>query len=132
MVPVEKILAFPLIENSTGNIKFLETLPVLKERLLAKYLPCPEILDMPRMEFKITGRFEDALSRQVAEAMDIFYSRDRILNSKSEYIKNCISRLTLNETEWERKERERREEADELIKKDEIEKFKKDILERQR
>ena len=69
-----------------------------------------DFLDMPRMEFKITGRYKDALSRQVA--MEIFYSRDHILNSKSEYIKNCINRLTVNKPEWERKERE---EADEII-----------------
>ena len=64
--------------------------------------------------------------------MEIFYSRDHILNSKSEYIKNCINRLTVNEPELERKERERREEADDLIEKDKIEKFKKDILEGRR
>ena len=51
---------------------------------------------MPRKDFKITGRFKDALSRQVGEAMDgqhIFYSKDNILNSR--YANNCIHSLTV-------------------------------------
>ena len=88
----------------------------------------PEMIDMPRIEFRISGRFKDALSRQVSEAMDIYFTKDNILNSKSEYVKNCISRLTVGEQDWERKERERQEELDELVEKDEVEKFKQDIL----
>ena len=60
--------------------------------------------------------------------MDIYFTKDNILNSKSEYVKNCISRLTVGEQDWERKERERQEELDELVEKDEVEKFKQDIL----
>ena len=72
----------------------------------------------------------NALSRQVSEAMNIFFTEDNILNSKS--VRNCISRLTVGEQDWERKERERQEELDELVEKDEVEKFKQDILKKRK
>jgi hypothetical protein len=64
----------------------------------------------PKMAFKITGMFRDCLSRQIGEALKIHYSRDRILNSKNEYMGNCISRLTVEEDAWERRDRCRQEE----------------------
>jgi hypothetical protein len=37
----------------------------------------------------------------------MYYSPDNnILNSKWEYLYNCIARLTIEETPWEKKERE--------------------------
>ena len=59
--------------------------------------------------------YADCLSRQVGEALKIFYSKDRLLNSKSEYVQNCLARITVNEANWERKERERREEEEEKL-----------------
>ena len=45
------------------------------------------------MDFSITSRYKDCLSRQIAEALQINYTRDIILNSKGEYLSNTISRL---------------------------------------
>ena len=91
-----------------------------------------DMIDKPRVEFRMSGRFKDALSRQVSEAMDIYHTTDNILNSKSEYINNCISRLTVNEQDWERKVREKQEEQDELEEMEKVEDFKNLILERRK
>ena len=69
------------------------------------------------MEFKITAMYKDCLSRQIGEALRINYSKDRILNSKGEYLSNCISRLTVEEDAWERRERSRQEEESERLEK---------------
>ena len=76
------------------------------------------------MSVKIVSMYKDALSRQVGEAMRIYFSTDVLLNSKSEYLTNCVSRLTISETEWEKKERERQEEMEENIEKVKVEKFR--------
>ena len=47
-----------------------------------------------------------------------------LLNSKSEYVQNCISRIAVSEETWERKERERREEEEEKQEKENLERFK--------
>ena len=65
---------------------------------------------MPMFQFRVVQRFLDCLSRQVGEALAIFSSKDNLRNSKKEYLQNCISRITVCEDTWERKERERREE----------------------
>ena len=77
------------------------------------------------MTFTVLALFKDALSRQISEAIRIHYSVDNILNSKSEYMSNKISRLTIEEDAWERKERSRLEEEEEKVAKEEVEKFKK-------
>ena len=92
----------------------------------------PDDLDMPVIKFRITGMFRDALSRQVREAMSIFYSKDELLNSKSEYVNNCISRVSVPESDWERKERFRNEEEEELREREAVNTFKEDILRRRR
>ena len=48
--------------------------------------------------------------RLIGEALRINYSKDVILNSKGEYMTNTISRLSIEEDAWERKERSRAEE----------------------
>ena len=73
--------------------------------------PCEPI--QPPFSIKILKRYRDCLSRQIGEALQIFYSNDHLLNSKSEYVQNCISRIAVSEETWERKERERREEEEE-------------------
>ena len=87
---------------------------------------------MPVIKFRITGMFRDALSRQVREAMSIFYSKDELLNSKSEYVNNCISRVSVPESDWERKERFRNEDEEELREREAVNAFKEDILRRRR
>jgi hypothetical protein len=70
----------------------------------------PENNILPPFRFKIVQQYRYCLSRQIGEAMRIFYSKDILLNSKNEYLQNCINRITINEESWERKTRERREE----------------------
>ena len=78
-------------------------------------LPSP-----PQMDFGITSRYKDCLSRQIGEALRFNYSKDVILNSKGEYLSNTISRLFIEEDAWERRERSRvEEEQDKLIKEEE-------------
>ena len=78
----------------------------------------------PSFTFSIRSIFKDALSRQTAEAIAIMASHDQLLNSKNEYVTNCISRVTVSESTFERKERERKEEETEKKEKEEIEQFK--------
>ena len=44
----------------------------------------PEETTQPESRFKIKAAYKDCLSRQVAEAIHIHYSRDELLNSKKE------------------------------------------------
>ena len=67
-----------------------------------------DLVEPSPFTFRVTSMFKDCLSRQIGEALRIFFSQDTILNSKSEYLDNCITRLTVEESQWERKERERR------------------------
>ena len=90
----------------------------------------PDMASPPPFQFKILTRYKDALSRQIGEALKIFYSEDKILNSKSEYLDNCISRLSIEETPWEKKEREKQEDEQDWIDKEEVEKFRKEVEER--
>ena len=64
----------------------------------------------------------------MAEAIRIQHTKDNILNSKCEYLQNCITRLTVNEEVWERKERERREEETEREDTVNLERFKREKL----
>ena len=85
----------------------------------------PEQDTPPIMDFKITSMYKDCLSRQIGEALKINFSKDNILNSKGEYLSNCISRLTVEEDAWERRERSRQEEESENLEKAEVEAFMK-------
>ena len=71
----------------------------------------PSLPSPPKMEFSITSRFRDCLSRQIGEALRINYSKDNLLNSKAEYMANSLTRLTIKEDPWELKERTRKEEV---------------------
>jgi hypothetical protein len=84
----------------------------------------PSLPNPPKMGFKITGRFKDCLSRQVSEALKISWSKDSILNSKAEYGHNTVSRLSVVEDVWERRDRERLEEEQEEIRKELVAKFR--------
>ena len=50
---------------------------------------------MPRFTFTVFQSFKDCLSRQVAEAIQIHYIKDEILNSKNEYNTNHLSRVVV-------------------------------------
>ena len=85
----------------------------------------PSLPSPPRMNFSITAQYRDCLSRQIGEALRINYTKDNILNSKSEYMSNTVSRLTIEEDAWERKQRSRKEEEDEEMNKRKVEEFMK-------
>ena len=78
----------------------------------------------PEFRFKIVGNFKDALSRQVAEAVMIHYSKDILLNSKNEYNTNCLARVKVDESRYEQKNRERMEALEEAKEKEAWAKFK--------
>jgi hypothetical protein len=64
------------------------------------------------------------LSRQVAEAIRILDTKDQILNSKNEYMANCLTRICVEEERYERKKRERQEEELEEEEKQRLLSFK--------
>jgi hypothetical protein len=74
--------------------------------------------------FKIRKQYTDCLSRQVGEAIAILLSKDQLLNSKNEYVQNCISRITIQEDSLERKQRIIREEAEEKKEETALAEFK--------
>jgi hypothetical protein len=49
--------------------------------------------ETPHFTFTILQSFRDCLSRQVAEATRIHYSKDTLLNSKNEYGSNHLARV---------------------------------------
>jgi hypothetical protein len=84
----------------------------------------PAARKRPEFEFSILGVYRDCLSRQVAEALRIFYSDAHLLNSKNEYLANCLTRITVDEDKYERKKRERLEDLKKMEEKNKIEEFR--------
>jgi hypothetical protein len=85
----------------------------------------PSLPNPPEMQFSVTGMFRDCLSRQISEALRINLSKDVLLNSKGEYGNNSVSRLTVQEDVWDRRERDRlEEEQEEELNKKQVEEFK--------
>jgi hypothetical protein len=72
----------------------------------------PDLDTAPQFRIKILRQYRDCLSRQVGEAIAILLSPDALLNSKNEYIQNCISRITVEEDQFARKKRLIEEEAE--------------------
>ena len=64
------------------------------------------------------------MSKQIAVAILIHYPEDELLNSKNVYNSNCLARVTLEESVYERKKRERKEEEDSLKEKKTCNEFK--------
>ena len=79
---------------------------------------------MPKFTFTILSTFKDCLSRQVAEAIKIHYSGDQLLNSKNEYNANHLSRVIVEEDDFEKKKKARQEELRELEEKKKWEEFR--------
>ena len=84
----------------------------------------PDLDVAPQFKIKILKQFKDCLSRQVGEAIAILLSQDSLLNSKNEYIQNCISRVTVEEDQFARKKRLLEEEAEEKLQEEKIIEFK--------
>jgi hypothetical protein len=59
-----------------------------------------DLLEPPKFRFKIIQTFQDPLSRQLAEAVRIDLRGDNILNSKSEYSRCKVPRLTVDLEGW--------------------------------
>ena len=85
----------------------------------------PSLLTPPKVGFTITGRFKDCLSRQISEALRINLTKDVLLNSRGEYGNNCLSRLSVQEEAWERREKSRLEEEEEEQTKKKVEEFRR-------
>ena len=60
----------------------------------------------------------------MAEAIAILLSKDKLLNSKNEYLQNCITRITVQEDLCERKTRISREEKEEKQEEERIRAFR--------
>ena len=74
--------------------------------------------------FTILNSFKDRLSRQVAEAIEILYSKDELLNSKNEYNNNHLARVIVEEDAFKRKKKAKEEEMKEIMEKKKWEEFK--------
>ena len=83
-----------------------------------------EDIECPSFRFSILGLFPDCLSRQVAEALKIQNSKDVLLNSKNEYASNCLARLCVDMSKYERKKLERMEEEKEKKELKDLDNFK--------
>ena len=60
----------------------------------------PDLQSPPRFKFKILSTFTDPLTRQIAESVRIERSGVEILNSKSEYSRCRVPRLTIDMEGW--------------------------------
>ena len=60
----------------------------------------PEEPGPPTFRIEVVGSFQDALTRQVAEAVRIDLRGENVLNSKSEYTRCRIPRLVIDQAEW--------------------------------
>ena len=81
-------------------------------------------MDNPPFKFRVLKTYKDALSRQLGEALKIWMTGDDLLNSKNEYLSNCITRITVQEGAVERKLRERNEEIAEKEETERVKTFK--------
>ena len=84
----------------------------------------PDREDAPPFKINILRQYKDCLSRQVGEAIAILLSKDTLLNSKNEYIQNCISRITVEEDQFARRKRLLDEEQEEKQEEQRIKDFK--------
>ena len=84
----------------------------------------PTLPTPPEMEFTVTRRFKDCLSRQMSKALRINNSTDVLLNSKGEYGNNSVIRLVVQEDAWVRRERDRLEEEQAELTKRQVDQFK--------
>jgi hypothetical protein len=66
----------------------------------------PDLNTQPAFKFSIKAQYRDCLSRQVGEAIVILHSKDGLLNSKSEYLNNCLTRKDWEMTGRGKKEKD--------------------------
>ena len=63
----------------------------------------PEMETRPAFRIEVVASFRDALSRQLSEAVRIELRGKGVLNSKAEYSRCRVPRLTINKDEWKSK-----------------------------
>ena len=71
-----------------------------------------ELQEPPQFKFKVVASFKDALTRQVSEAVRIELRGGGVLNSKSEYSRCRIPRLTIDQEEWKNMKKAERKEIE--------------------
>ena len=84
----------------------------------------PDEDSCPPFKFKVLGSYRDCLSRQVSEALRIQNSTDTLLNSKNEYASNCLARVVVDMSKYERRKQERLEDERDEFEARRLEKFK--------
>ena len=67
---------------------------------------------------------QGTLSRQVYEALRIKNSTDTLLNSKNDYASNCLARVVVDMSKYERRKQERLEDEKDELEARRLEKFK--------
>ena len=60
----------------------------------------PEMETRPEFRIEVVSSYRDALSRQLGEAVRIELRGSGVLNSKAEYSRCRVPRLTINKEEW--------------------------------
>ena len=60
----------------------------------------PQEKEQPAFKFKIVASFQDSLTRQIAESVRIDRRGGMVLNSKTEYSRCSLPRLTVDLEEW--------------------------------
>ena len=69
-----------------------------------------ELNSPPKFRIKVIGKYQDAMTRQIAEAVIIDLRGEYVLNSKSEYSRCRIPRLVIDQEEWRIKKKKERQE----------------------
>ena len=70
----------------------------------------PDLPSPPKFKYKIIGKFQDPLTRQLSESVRIEGAGPEILNSKSEYSRCRVPRLRIDMEGW-KKEKEKEKEV---------------------
>ena len=113
-----------MVEHVRDADKFSSKSHIIKHWMLSHQ----DLDQRPPFAFKVINKYKDCLSRQIGEAIKIHHKTDNVLNSKCEYLSNCLTRLTVLEDDWERKRREKDEEIAENEENAKFEKFRNDKM----
>ena len=70
-----------------------------------------ELEEQPSFKIKIVGSFRDALSRQISESVRIDLRGGNVLNSKTEYSRCTLPRLTVDREQWKQKDKKEAQEV---------------------
>ena len=59
-----------------------------------------ELSSPPKFRVEVVASYQDAMTRQIAEAVSIDLRGENVLNSKSEYSRCKIPRLVIDQEDW--------------------------------